>query len=232
MPNKELRSLLARELRVAKAADGSRTISGVVTYNTESCDLGGFTEILAPGCFAGSLSGDVLLLRDHTPVLLLGRTKSGTLTLADTADGLQFSCSLPNTSSAGDLAESIDRGDLDGVSFGFICVEDNWACADGADVVRTVLEAELIEISPCSFAAYPANSVSVRSCPAELRKKMSKRNTSCECDCSECVDGNCSGCSDPNCGYEECGCQSLRSREIPADDRSKMFMRLALATIG
>ena len=229
MPNKELRSLQARELRVAKAADGSRTISGVVTYNTESCDLGGFTEILAPGCFAGSLSGDVLLLRDHTPVLLLGRTKSGTLTLADTADGLQFSCSLPNTSSAGDLAESIDRGDLDGVSFGFICLDDKWAAADGGDVVRTIVSAELLEISPCSFAAYPANAVSVRSCPAELRKKMKKRDAKCECDCPECQDGDCAHCSDDPCDCPGCMCAESRSARTMSE-RTRMEMTLALAS--
>jgi hypothetical protein len=229
MPNKELRSLQARELRVAKSADGSRTISGVVSYNSLSCDLGGFREIIAPGAFSESIAADVLLLRDHEATLLMGRTKSGTLTLADTADGLQFSCTLPNTASASDLAESIDRGDLDGVSFGFICVEDNWACADGADVVRTILEAELIEISPCSFAAYPANSVSVRSCPADLRRKMNKRDSGCECDCPECQNGDCDNCSDEPCACPGCTCAESRSARTMSE-RIRMEMTLALAS--
>jgi hypothetical protein len=172
---KELRALHAKELRVSQSEDGSRTISGVVTYNTKSSDLGGFTEIIAPNAFAASLAGDILCLRDHDPKLLMGRTKSGTLQLKDTNGGLNFTCKLPKTTTASDLAESIDRRDLDGVSFGFITNEDNWACDDEGNTVRTILDAELIEISPCSFAAYPANSVSVRSCPDGLRSKIENR---------------------------------------------------------
>jgi hypothetical protein len=156
----------------------------------------------------------------------MGRTKSGTLALADTADGLTFSCKLPKTNTASDLAESIDRGDLDGVSFGFICKDDKWAAADDGDVIRTVMAAELMEISPCSFAAYPANFVSVRSCPIELRKKM-KRNAACECDCPECVAGNCAECSDPDCDDENCRCQE-RSKAITDSERNRMCMTLAL----
>jgi HK97 family phage prohead protease len=226
MNKKELRTLHVKELRVSKADDGSRSISGTVTYNTLSVDLGGFQEIIAPGAFAESLTGDVLCLRDHIPALLMGRTKSGTLKLADTADGLKFDCKLPGTTTASDLAESIDRGDLDGVSFGFICKNDKWAAADGGDVVRTVLAAELMEISPCSFAAYPANSVSVRSCPAEFRSKL-KRNDQCQCACLECEDDNCADCSDPNCDDENCRC-AHRSATLFESERNKLVMQIAV----
>lgn len=226
--NKELRSLQAREMRVAKAADGSKSVSGIVTYNTMSCDLGGFTEIMAPGCFAESIAADVLMLRDHEPTLLMGRTKSKTLVLADTADGLQFTCSLPNTSSANDLAESIDRGDLDGVSFGFMCEKDTWICDGDGNTIRTIIEAELVEISPCSFAAYPSNSVSVRSCPKAIRAKMQKCSTPCECDCPECQDGKCADCSDPECSDPNCDCQQQRSARA-ATEHGRMDMILALA---
>jgi hypothetical protein len=136
---------------------------------------------------------------------------------------LNFNCKLPGTTAANDLAESIDRGDLDGVSFGFICKDDKWAAADDGDVIRTVLAAELMEISPCSFAAYPANSVSVRSCPAEFRSKL-KRNDQCQCACPECVAGNCAECSDPDCDDENCRCERSAKRGIEA--RSKDTKRV------
>jgi HK97 family phage prohead protease len=193
-----------------------------------SVDLGGFREIIAPGAFAESLTGDVLLLRDHVPALLMGRTKSGTLTLADTADGLNFNCKLPGTTSASDLAESIERGDLDGVSFGFICRDDKWAAADDGNVIRTVVSAELIEISPCSLAAYPANSVSVRSCPAEYRSMLKRSdNDQCQCACPECAAGNCAECSDPDCGDENCRC-AQRGNALSDSERNRMAMRLKL----
>jgi HK97 family phage prohead protease len=205
-------------------------MSGIVTYNTLSVDLGGFKEIIAPGAFAGSVTSDVLCLRDHDATLLMGRTKSGTLSLADTADGLQFSCKLPGTGSGNDLAASIERGDLDGVSFGFVCREDKWAAADDGDVIRTILQAGLMEVSPCSFPAYPANSVSVRSCPPELRSKL-KRNTDCTCDCSECVAGNCPDCSDPDCDDPECRCQK-RSDVLSGSERNRMAMRFKLKQVS
>jgi HK97 family phage prohead protease len=224
--NKEIRSLQVKELRAVKAEDGTRTISGTVSYNTPSVDLGGFTEVIAPGAFTNSLDGDVLLLRQHEPTLLMGRTKSGTLTLKDSDDGLHFSCVLPNTTTAADLAESIDRGDLDGVSFGFICLEDKWPIDAKGQVVRTILEAELLEISPCSFAAYPDNSVSVRSCPQEVQDKLNQKlevrdsddddaenaiDEGCQCDCPECEDGDCSQCSDDKCDCEGCDCYEMRN---------------------
>jgi hypothetical protein len=223
MPNntKEVRALRAKEIRVAKAEDGSRTLSGIVTYNTPSVDLGGFTEILAPGCFSDSITGDVLMLRDHDTTLLMGRTKSGTLKLADTADGLQFDCLLPNTTSGNDLAESVNRGDLDGCSFGFITLDDSWAASD-TETVRTITKAELLEVSPCSWAAYPANSVSLRSCPAELRSAIAQRNDpeadsnedgtadACKCQCDPCLNGNCADCTDDPCDCEGCTCNEHR----------------------
>jgi hypothetical protein len=231
--NHELRYLSARELRVAKNADGTRTLTGSVCYNSLSCDLGGFKELIAPGAFAAHLD-DVLCLRDHKPTLLMGRTKSKTLTLKDTPEELQFTCKLPDTEAARSLAESVDRGDLDGVSFGFSCIEDAWAVT-GDDVVRSVLEAALWEISPCSWAAYPANSVAVRSCPPELRVKiLEKRGSGCACDCDACVAGDCENCSNPDCDDPNCeDSERTAPRADPAhaiseSDRQRMQMKVSL----
>jgi len=40
--------------------------------------------------------------------------------------GLQYTCKLPDTQVANDLYTSIKRGDIDGSSFGFECVDDEW----------------------------------------------------------------------------------------------------------
>src|SRR5215469_3192801 len=90
---KELRYLPARELRVQTSPDGTRTLSGyAIVYNSLSNDLGGFTEIVAPGAVTESLANnpDVLCLRDHDSSILLGRTKSKTLTLTEDSVGLRF----------------------------------------------------------------------------------------------------------------------------------------------
>ena len=194
MNKREQLYLPARELRVQTSPDGSRVINGfALVYNSPSQDLGGFVEIVAPGAATDSLRNnpDVLCLRDHNPEILLGRTTSKTLTLSDEPTGLRFSCRLPNNTDGANLAESIDRGDLSGVSFGFVTEEDRWAADKDGNVVRTLLKITLFEISPCSFPAYSASSV--RSCPPELRSRLRSRNhedDDDECDCDACLAGN------------------------------------------
>jgi HK97 family phage prohead protease len=175
----EVRSLRA-EMRVATNEDGTRTVSGLIPYNALSVDLGGFKELIAPGAFSSALGADadVLALRDHDPKLLLGRTKSGTLQLTDSPEGLRYTLSLPNTGAGNDLAESISRGDLDATSFGFCTIEDSWVCDDDGNVIRTLKQVDLLECSPCSFPAYPDSHVTVRSVsiPAEIVAQVAKRN--------------------------------------------------------
>jgi uncharacterized protein len=217
---------------VQTSPDGSRSISGyAIRFNEPSSDLGGFTEIVAPGAVTESLKNnpDVICLRDHDQSLLMGRTKSKTLTLTEDANGLRFNCKLPATTQAADLAESIDRGDLDGVSFGFATAEDKWTSDGAGNVIRTLLKVDLFEISPCSFPAYPSTSVSVRSCPASLRGLIRSNSEDdeddeddCSCTCAACEDGNCEDCTDTDCEDPNCDHNERSARH-------KMHMRLALA---
>jgi HK97 family phage prohead protease len=237
----EVRSI--KELRIATADDGTRTITASIPYNSPSVDLGGFTEIIAPGAFASALEpdADVLCLRDHDSKLLMGRTKSHTMTLQDTKAGLVYTCTLPNTTSGNDLAESIARGDLDATSFGFTTTEDKWAADDEGNVIRTLVSVNLLECSPCSFAAYPAANVSIRSCPTEIRSKLTEQrddpdaDPKCQCDCDECLDGNCDGCSNLNCTDEVCNCSEQRNTEElntnNEDDNRRLAIRVGFASL-
>lgn len=244
MPNSnhETRTLAAAEFRVVTSDDGSRTLSGLIPYNSLSADLGGWNEMIAPGAFSTALepTADVVCLRDHDASILLGRTKSKTLVLSDSDEGLRFSCSLPKTTQASDLAESVDRGDLDANSFGFICVEDKWLADKSGNMLRTLVSVELLEISPCSFPAYPASQVAVRnlppSAPTELRSKLTKSETrtndnGCDCDCDSCVANDCMKCSNEDCTDPDCTANQ-RSRSLPESEVHKLHMRLALAQAG
>jgi HK97 family phage prohead protease len=179
-PNqREIRSIPVTELRVATREDGSKVVSGyAILYNSQSVDLGGFREIVAPGALTRTLkeNPDVLCLRDHDTKLLLGRTTAGTLTLDDQPTGLYFSCLLPNTSAANDLAESLSRGDISGCSFGFCAVNDTWSDDAQGNIIRTLLDVDLFEISIVSFPAYESTSVSLRSAPVEIRSRLEHRD--------------------------------------------------------
>jgi HK97 family phage prohead protease len=232
MKQRELRYIPARELRVATDDTGQRTLSGyAAVFNSPSVDLGGFTEILAPGCFSKSLveSPDVLMLRDHDSSILLGHTKSNTLALSEDSIGLRFSCKLPETTQAADLTASVERGDLDGCSFGFMCICDEWVSTGDGKVVRTIIEAELYEVSAVSFPAYPASSVSVRTAPKEIRSLLTaeKRDDDCGCGCAECASDDCDNCSDTDCDEESCFC-GMRAKRAEWSNRSRIRLGLAL----
>jgi len=165
---KEVRLITGKGLEVRAAGDGKRTMSGMAAlYNTRSLDLGGFSEILAPGAFNRTLADancDVCALYGHDMSQgLLGRTTSGTLRLRSNDDGLAFDCDLPNTTLGNDTAESISRGDVTGMSFGFMVRDDDWVVAPDGTTVRTVKDLDLMEISAVPYPAYPSTSVQMRS---------------------------------------------------------------------
>jgi HK97 family phage prohead protease len=171
MNEREIRSLPVT-LETRAEENGMRTVAGHVPYGVESevlRDIWGdeFVEELAPGCFDESLKArDVVALWSHDTSQVLGGTKNRTLRLASNEERLLFDLDLPDTQAGRDAWESIRRGDVDGVSFGMVVKRDKWSVVerDGQEVYkRTILEAELWEISPAVFAAYSASAVTCRS---------------------------------------------------------------------
>lgn len=136
-----------------------------------------FVEIIAPGAFSDSLKNNTIkALYNHNPDYVLGSTKSGTLRLEEDEVGLRFDLDLPNTQIANDLYESVKRGDIDGVSFGFRVKKDKWTevkIDDGWKTIRTLLEIDLIEISPTPFPAYEQTEVDCRSL-AKMKEQKDK----------------------------------------------------------
>jgi iron uptake system EfeUOB component EfeO/EfeM len=57
---------------------------------------------------------------------------------------------------------SIDRGDVDQMSFKFRTLKDRWLKNTEGEVVRDLLEVQLFEVSPVTFPAYPQTEVGLR----------------------------------------------------------------------
>lgn len=159
----ERRSFRLREIR-AEPDDDQPKISGyAAVFDELSENLGGFYEKIAPGAFAGTLgSADVRALWNHDSNYPLGRTKAGTLSLDEDEVGLAITIYPPDTQYARDLMTSMKRGDVDQMSFGFRVIRDRWEQV-GGQVIRTLLEVELYDVSPVTFPAYPQTSAQVRS---------------------------------------------------------------------
>lgn len=170
---KEIRALPVKiEIRESNEENEKRTISGSIKYNTESAEMRDwwgdtFVEEIAAGAFDESLkTRGVVGLWSHDTSKVLGSTKSGTLRIESGEKELRFELDLPNTTVGNDAWEMIKRGDVDGVSFGMRVTKDKWSQIErnGEKIYkRSILDAELYEISPVAFPAYPANEVSVRS---------------------------------------------------------------------
>ncbi len=161
------------EIRAHKAEGGPiRLVGHAAVFNRLSEDLGGFRESVAPGAFAGSLTGDVRALFNHSSDIILGRTNAGTLRLAEDSVGLAVEIDLPETRAAQDLAESIDRGDVDQMSFGFRVITDKWTRLKNGDITRELQDVTLFDVSPVVFPAYPQTDIGLRSLAAFLEEEV------------------------------------------------------------
>lgn len=135
-------------------------------FDRASEDLGGFVEYVRPGAFKRSLASnrlDPMALVHHMPHLVLGRRSSGTLRLSEDSRGLHFEVDLPNTTTARDLAVSVERGDIRGASFAFTTADngDRWN-VNGDLVTRDLLDVDLHEITITPTPAYPDTEVAKR----------------------------------------------------------------------
>ena len=157
-----LSKLETREFEIAlelREEGDEMTLTGYAAlFNSRSENLGGFTEVIAPGAFSRSLKSrnDVKLLWNHDTSAVLGSTRAGTLKLEEDARGLKVTASLPNTTHGRDARELVKRGDVTGFSFGFTIPGrggDEWN-SEGTE--RTLKSVRLHEVSLTPFPAYTA----------------------------------------------------------------------------
>ena len=153
------------EMRAAE--DGKKHIvQRAVPYGELSVDLGGWREVIVAGAFG--ITGDIRALWQHLSHQVLGRTTTGTLRLTEDETGIYSEIDPPDTTWARDAIVSIERGDVDGSSFGFYVDEDEWILTE-REVIRRVKQGRLVEVSPVTFPAYPTTSTSVRDRAAAMR---------------------------------------------------------------
>ena len=153
-----------------------------IVYNSVSEPLYGdlFRERINRGALTKSLlENDQVCLWGHDTRYVLGRKSSGTLILREDDKGLYFEVSLPNTTWARDLKESVDRGDIKQMSFGFKVVRDNWidnkeTLKEYGMPVREVEEITLHEISLVTFPAYTETNVRDQNDDAYIPKPPDK----------------------------------------------------------
>lgn len=156
----------AIELRSVGGGNALRLAGYAAVFDSPSEDLGGFIEYVRPGAFTRTLQGnrlDPLALVHHMPHLVLGRRSAGTLRLAEDSRGLHFEVDMPDTTTARDLAVSVERGDIRGASFAFTVAPggDTWTVTEDR-VQRDLRDLDLHEITITATPAYPDTEVARR----------------------------------------------------------------------
>jgi uncharacterized protein len=105
-------------LHIKEDDNGRTVIRGyAAVYNSDSEDLGGFIERIAPGAFDSVLSQNPDVFGRYNHERLLARTSSGTMKLELDDRGLRYTI-YPKHADA-DVVQSIERGDIRGSSFAF-----------------------------------------------------------------------------------------------------------------
>ncbi len=163
----EYRSIGGFEIRVTE--DGKKYIEGyAIKWEELSSVLGyyyKFREKFQDGAFNDYLNAglDTKFLVDHDTGKVLGRSNKGTLTLTSDTTGLKYSLAIPPTTIGSDAYEDVRSGNKEYISVGFKATLDDWNEADENNVIRTVVKANLPEISLTAWPAYEQTTASARS---------------------------------------------------------------------
>ena len=155
------------EYRAATDESPAKIVGYAAVFDKISAVIFDFREVIRPGAFAEALkTSDVRALWNHNSDYVLGRTKSGTLTVEEDEHGLRIEIEPPNTQWAKDALETIRRGDVDQMSFAFYVSRDgdNWKKDEMGFPLREIIKVSQVDdVSPVTYPAYPDTEVSVRS---------------------------------------------------------------------
>jgi HK97 family phage prohead protease len=135
-----------------------------IVFNERSQDLGGFVEVIRPEAFQRTIDEgiDLRAFFDHDPAKVLGRQSAGTLKINVDRRGVMVEIDPPSVTDPPNLMESIERGDIGGMSFSFRAMPDgdDWKRESG-QIVRYVSDMRTYEFSVVSMPAYEQTDVEI-----------------------------------------------------------------------
>ena len=169
------------EVRAADDGDGL-TIAGYIARFGQPTlirdFMGEYTEELRPGSFTRTIAergpGKVKMQLDHGSDAMFGNLPIGVWTdLREDGKGLYGEGRILDTWHTIPVRAAIEAGAIDGMSFRFKVVREEWTKAAKAGKLdhRTISEVAVFEAGPVVFPAYEGTTVGVRSAALDLYRR-------------------------------------------------------------
>jgi HK97 family phage prohead protease len=168
-----------------RAVEDKNTIEGHAAVFDQKTSIGGwFYEIIERGAFDGCDFDDVLFSTNHDlrkiPLARSRRNNNrSTLQLSIDQKGLFVNAMLDteNNTDAKSLYSSIERGDMDGMSFIFYVNDEKWEDLDTDMPTRRIQKIKrVIEVSAVTFPAYAGTDIYARDKQALDNAKLALDN--------------------------------------------------------
>ena len=150
----------------AKKDSEKKVIQGYAVVFDSWTDISSWGEIwkecICKGAFTQSLKeNSILALYNHDFNNVLAR-KDVNMKLVEDDKGLYFEIELPDTTQGNDLYELIDKGIVNQCSFSGYVRKNLWSEDNGGNVLREILEIDLIEITITPIPAYEVTEAEVK----------------------------------------------------------------------
>lgn len=144
-------------------------------------------EFISKDAFKNSLvKNDIRCLFNHNTDVVLGRSTAGTLILYEDDVGLYGRLSInEKDTEALNIYERVKRGDVSGCSFGFYPVVEELSFEDGKAIFN-LKEVDLLEVSICTFPAYPTTEINARN--DDIKNKLEKKKIILKEKLKECLE--------------------------------------------
>lgn len=161
---KGIKEFRLKEIR-AEQEDERMVVEGYAIVFDEPTDIG-YIEIISRGALDECDMTDVCMKYNHEDtVLVMARTRNGSLQLNVDDHGLKVHAELIDTQSNRDIFKSIKAGLLDKMSFAFVVSECLWEIADDNSQpdIRTITKIEkLFDVSVVDVPAYEQTEIYAR----------------------------------------------------------------------
>ena len=150
----------------AKKDSEKKVIQGYAVVFDSWTDISSWGEIwkecIRKGAFTQSLKeNSILALYNHDFNNVLAR-KDVNMKLVEDDKGLYFEIELPDTTQGNDLYELIDKKIVNQCSFSGYVRKNLWSEDNGGNVLREILEIDLIEITITPIPAYEVTEAEVK----------------------------------------------------------------------